>query len=631
MGARAARAVVADLAVPRPVAVGVAPPPLFAVADRRAVQRAMSAGAGIGRDAAGLAAASDAVEAATGVGVARDRAGVEDAALTLLAAAVLAAAGTRTESRGCHVRTDHPDRDDAWQRASLQVTLDADGRPVVAVGCAGGGGVIARSSASPGRRRAPRRSASPTPTTCCASSAPPSPRTCATARTPRPPPPWTADAVAVAAFVLRAGGVLAGVPGGRASVTRRGPGLDDVTTVLTARPDGTRLAAGEPALVVRAPVRGLLTAERTALNLLCHLSGVATATAAWVDAVAGTGARIRDTRKTLPGPAAAGEVRGALRRRRQPPARARRRRADQGQPRGGGRVGRCGAATVPGPRRRTCRARWRSTRSTSSTRCWRWAPSWCCSTTSPSRRPRRRSAAGERADAAGVVRRAGARERPRLRRDGRRVPGGRGAHPLGDGAGRRAGPPGDLTRPPDLRGWDTPGCGFRRPADAITLAPGRLPGGREGAAGDGDGVRTAVRRARDAPRRPPGPVHRAGHPASRAGPLRPRRRGDRRADRGRRGVRQPHRRRGPGARRGAPAERGGGAHGRRAAPARRPPHRRPRRARRDARGRRTAHRRSGAADEAVDAGRARRLLRRRAPDRPAVPAGARRGRGAGHR
>ncbi len=52
---------------------------------------------------------------------------------------------------------------------------------------------------------------------------------------------------------------------------------------------------------MRAPVRGLLTAERTALNLLCHLSGVATATAAWVDAVAGTGARIRDTRKTLPG------------------------------------------------------------------------------------------------------------------------------------------------------------------------------------------------------------------------------------------------------------------------------------------------------------------------------------------
>jgi L-aspartate oxidase len=63
-----------------------------------------------------------------------DRSGVEDAALTLLAAAVLAAAGTRTETRGCHVRTDHPDRDDVWQRASLQVRLDGDGRPVVATG-----------------------------------------------------------------------------------------------------------------------------------------------------------------------------------------------------------------------------------------------------------------------------------------------------------------------------------------------------------------------------------------------------------------------------------------------------------------------------------------------------------------
>jgi len=133
VGARVARAVVADLAVPRPVPVAAAAPlPVFAVADRRVVQRAMSAGAGIGRDAAGLAAASDVVEVATGPGPATDRAAVEDAALTLLAAAVLASAGTRTETRGCHVRTDHPGRDDAWQRASLHVTLDGDGRPVVA-------------------------------------------------------------------------------------------------------------------------------------------------------------------------------------------------------------------------------------------------------------------------------------------------------------------------------------------------------------------------------------------------------------------------------------------------------------------------------------------------------------------
>ena len=65
--------------------------------------------------------------------------------------------------------------------------------------------------------------------------------------------------------------------------------------------DGARLQPGEPALTVDAPMHGLLTAERTLLNLVCHLSGVATATAAWVDAVDGTKTKIRDTRKTLPG------------------------------------------------------------------------------------------------------------------------------------------------------------------------------------------------------------------------------------------------------------------------------------------------------------------------------------------
>ncbi|HEY4422348.1 MAG TPA: carboxylating nicotinate-nucleotide diphosphorylase [Pseudonocardia sp.] len=117
-----------------------------------------------------------------------------------------------------------------------------------------------------------------------------------------------ADAVAVAAFTARKPGVLAGVPAVLAVLDavlgQNGRGSDGSARgfeVLDARSDGDRLAAGDAALTVRAPVRGLLTAERTALNLLCHLSGVATATAAWVDAVTGTAARIRDTRKTMPG------------------------------------------------------------------------------------------------------------------------------------------------------------------------------------------------------------------------------------------------------------------------------------------------------------------------------------------
>jgi L-aspartate oxidase len=131
MGARVARAVFADR---RPAARGsgeLMASPAVPIADRRIVQSAMSGAAGIGRSAAGLAAASDAIEAATRVAVPVDLAGLEDAALTLLGQAVLAAAGTRTESRGCHVRTDFPERDDAWQAESLLVRLDEAGQPVV--------------------------------------------------------------------------------------------------------------------------------------------------------------------------------------------------------------------------------------------------------------------------------------------------------------------------------------------------------------------------------------------------------------------------------------------------------------------------------------------------------------------
>jgi nicotinate-nucleotide pyrophosphorylase (carboxylating) len=105
-----------------------------------------------------------------------------------------------------------------------------------------------------------------------------------------------ADAIAVAELTPRQAGVIAGIPVALAV-------FDQVTDVrvLDRVDDGTRLRPGQPALTVRGPVRGLLTAERTALNLLCHLSGVATATAAWVAEIAGTGCAIRDSRKTLPG------------------------------------------------------------------------------------------------------------------------------------------------------------------------------------------------------------------------------------------------------------------------------------------------------------------------------------------
>jgi len=65
--------------------------------------------------------------------------------------------------------------------------------------------------------------------------------------------------------------------------------------------DGARVEPGIRVASVEGPTRGLLTAERTALNLLGHLSGVATATSQWADAISSTSAKVRDTRKTTPG------------------------------------------------------------------------------------------------------------------------------------------------------------------------------------------------------------------------------------------------------------------------------------------------------------------------------------------
>ena len=104
-----------------------------------------------------------------------------------------------------------------------------------------------------------------------------------------------ADLVGTAAFVPRAGGVVAGTAVAMACLDAVGQVTWDVVRV-----DGPA-AAGETVLQATGLVRTLLTGERSALNLLCHLSGIATLTATWVAAVEGTGARIRDTRKTTPG------------------------------------------------------------------------------------------------------------------------------------------------------------------------------------------------------------------------------------------------------------------------------------------------------------------------------------------
>jgi nicotinate-nucleotide pyrophosphorylase (carboxylating) len=122
-----------------------------------------------------------------------------------------------------------------------------------------------------------------------------------------------AAARAVAGVVAREPGVLAGLPVAIAVLDAAGiqPGVVLGTLgslgslgALGAEPmcaDGDRIDRGTEVLRIRAPLRELLGAERTLLNFLTHLSGIATATRAWADALSGTGCTVRDTRKTTPG------------------------------------------------------------------------------------------------------------------------------------------------------------------------------------------------------------------------------------------------------------------------------------------------------------------------------------------
>jgi nicotinate-nucleotide pyrophosphorylase (carboxylating) len=124
-------------------------------------------------------------------------------------------------------------------------------------------------------------------------------------------------ASAVAGVVARQPGVLAGLPVALAVLDAAGvptppaprppphsPFSGPLQAPFIAEPlfgDGDRIGRGAEVLRITGPLREMLGAERTLLNFVTHLSGVATATRAWVDAVAGTGCTVRDTRKTTPG------------------------------------------------------------------------------------------------------------------------------------------------------------------------------------------------------------------------------------------------------------------------------------------------------------------------------------------
>jgi nicotinate-nucleotide pyrophosphorylase (carboxylating) len=107
-----------------------------------------------------------------------------------------------------------------------------------------------------------------------------------------------ADQTDTAELVARAPGVVAGLPVAAQVFAATSGG----TAIFDQRVDeGARVVRDDVLAVITGPTRSLLTAERTALNLLCRMSGVATHTRKWADALAGTKATVLDTRKTTPG------------------------------------------------------------------------------------------------------------------------------------------------------------------------------------------------------------------------------------------------------------------------------------------------------------------------------------------
>lgn len=104
------------------------------------------------------------------------------------------------------------------------------------------------------------------------------------------------DSISTADFTSRKSGVLAGIDMVQAVLEE--VGLTDITAV---KRDGEAIKSGEVLLTVKGNTRAILLAERTALNFVGHLSGIATETAKWVSTVAGTNCKVRDTRKTTPG------------------------------------------------------------------------------------------------------------------------------------------------------------------------------------------------------------------------------------------------------------------------------------------------------------------------------------------
>ena len=281
---------------PHPVRQAPADPvrarPATGLIDPRArarIQAHMSAGAGVLRSRGSLSATARALREArwTPVQVAPCTESWETTNLLTVATVLADAAAARLETRGAHWREDFPERDDNEWLGHLDVTLTEEGPRM---------DYAPHADTMPSRLAQELTAAGLDPAEIDAL------LDRALAEDLQEPGDVTslatvpADQRAVGDVVARADGIVAGLAVAEALFVRTGASR----TERRAK-DGEHVRAGDVLMTVAGPARGLLTAERTALNLLTHLSGVATLTGRWVEAVSGTGALVRDTRKTLAG------------------------------------------------------------------------------------------------------------------------------------------------------------------------------------------------------------------------------------------------------------------------------------------------------------------------------------------
>lgn len=288
--------------------------PLVDPATSATVRTLMSRDAGVLRTGEGLA---ELVARLDGLAVPAEHvapgvAAWEATNLLTVARLVAAAARHRTESRGSHQRADAPEprpelrvrpvvvrlegdsivtTDETWQPSlppALVAELDTIAFP------------LARPEASVEERAeftlpwtAPHQSHVDTVRRALAEDLTAGPRIDVTTVATIP-----ADQVRTAHVVARADGTVSGLPLAELVFWMVAEGALEVSRQAA---DGDSVKRGDVLMTVTARTRDLLTAERTALNLLTHMSGIATATRTWTDAVVGTGARIRDSRKTTPG------------------------------------------------------------------------------------------------------------------------------------------------------------------------------------------------------------------------------------------------------------------------------------------------------------------------------------------